>query len=133
LRQLGIRTATDLLKAFPPEQIDQRVNDNGEHLNFRKLEATGLDADQLRTLVRVLDEDTALAPVWNWQTRGVQARRACRQPRSQRTGIGSCAATALQVRSPREGTPVPDTAGPSPSGASPPTTNGSSGQGRPDQ
>jgi len=129
LRQLGIRTATDLLKAFPPEQIDQRVNDSGgEHLNFRKLEATGLDGDQLRTLVRVLDEDTALAPVWNWQARGVQARRACRQPRSQRTGTGSCAATALQDRSPREGTPAPDLAGPSPSGASPPTMNGSSGQ-----
>jgi hypothetical protein len=31
-------------------------------------------------------EDTALAPIWNWQTRGVQARWDCRRPRSRRTG-----------------------------------------------
>jgi hypothetical protein len=108
LRQLGIRTATDLLKAFPPEQIDRRIDDNGvDRLSFRKLKAGGLDEDQLRTLVRVLDEDTALAPIWNWQTRGVQARRDCRQPRSQRTETGSCAATAHQDRSPQAGAPVP--------------------------
>jgi hypothetical protein len=99
LRQLGIRTATDLLKAFPPEQIDRRVDDNGgERLSFRKLKAGGLDEDQIRTLVRVLDEDTALAPIWNWQARGVQARRDCRRPRTQRTGTGSCAAPAHQDR-----------------------------------
>jgi hypothetical protein len=95
LRQLGIRTATDLLKAFPPEQIDPLIGDNsGDRLSFGALKPGGLDEDQIRTLVRVLDEDTALAPVWNWQTRGVQARRDCRRPRSQRTGTGSCAATA---------------------------------------
>jgi hypothetical protein len=108
LRQLGIRTATDLLKAFPPEQIDRRVDDNYvDRLSFRKLKAGGLDEDQLRTLVRVLDEDTVLAPIWNWQTRGVQAWRDCRRPRSQRTGTGSCAATAHQDRSPQTGTPAP--------------------------
>jgi hypothetical protein len=95
LRQLGIRTATDLLKAFPPEQIDQRADDNGGgRLSFCDLKPGGLDEDQVRTLVRVLDEDTALAPIWNWQTRGVQARRDCRRPRSERTGTGSCAVTA---------------------------------------
>jgi hypothetical protein len=108
LRQLGIRTATDLLKAFPPEQIDRRVDDNGgDRLSFSDLKPRGLDVDQIRTLVRVLDEDTALAPIWNWQTRGVQARRDCRRPRSQRTGTGSCAATAHQDRSPRAETPAP--------------------------
>jgi hypothetical protein len=108
LRQLGIRTATDLLKAFPPEQIDRRIDDNsGDHLSFHKLKAGGLDEDQVRILVRVLDEDTALAPLWNWQTRGVQARRDCRRPRSQRTGTGFCAATAPQDRSPQAGTPAP--------------------------
>jgi hypothetical protein len=108
LRQLGIRTATDLLKAFPPEQIDRRVDDNdGDRLSFRKLRAGGLDEDQIRTLVRVLDEDTALAPIWNWQTRGVRARRDCRRPRSQRTGTGSCAATAHQDPSSQAGTPAP--------------------------
>jgi hypothetical protein len=108
LRQLGIRTATDLLKAFPPEQIDRRVDDDGQgRLSFFDLKPRGLDVDQIRTLVRVLDEDTALAPVWNWQARGVQARRDCRRPRSQRTGTGSCAATAHQDRSPQVGTPAP--------------------------
>jgi hypothetical protein len=108
LRQLGIRTATDLLKAFPPEQIDRRIDDSDvDRLSFRKLKAGGLDEDQLRTLVRVLDEDTALAPIWNWQTRGVQARWDCRRPRSQRTGTGSCAATEHQGRSPRAGAPAP--------------------------
>jgi hypothetical protein len=108
LRQLGIRTATDLLKAFPPEQIDRRVDDNGgDRLSFGDLKPGGIDEDQIRTLVRVLDEDTALAPIWNWQTRGVQARRDCRRPRSQRTGTGSCAATAHRDRSPRAGAPAP--------------------------
>jgi hypothetical protein len=108
LRQLGIRTATDLLKAFPPEQIDRRIDDNdADRLRFRKLKAAGLDQDQLRTLVRVLDEDTALAPIWNWQTRGVQARRDCRRPRSQRTGTGSCDATAHQGQPPHAGAPAP--------------------------
>jgi hypothetical protein len=108
LRQLGIRTATDLLKAFPPEQIDGRVDDNGgDRLSFSDLKPRGLDEDQIRTLVRVLDEDTALAPIWNWQTRGVLARRDCRRPRSQRTGTGPCAATAHQDRSPRAGAPAP--------------------------
>jgi hypothetical protein len=105
LRQLGIRTATDLVKAFPPEQIDPLVGDNSaDRLSFGALKPGGLDEDQIRTLVRVLEEDTALAPIWNWQTRGVQARRDCRQPRSQRTGTGPCAATGHQDRSPRAGT-----------------------------
>jgi len=95
LRQLGIRTATDLLKAFPPEEIDRRADENGRaRLGFRHLRPGGLDEDQIRTLVRVLDEDTALAPIWNWQTRGVQARRDCRRPRSERPGAGPCAITA---------------------------------------
>lgn len=107
LRQLGIRTATDLLKAFPPEQIDRRIDDDdADRLSFRELTAGDLDQDQLRTLVRVLDEDTALAPIWNWQTRGVQARRDCRRPRSQRTGAGSCAA-AHQERAPQAGVHAP--------------------------
>jgi hypothetical protein len=107
LRQLGIRTATDLLKAFPPEQIDRRIDDNdADRLRFRKLKAGGLDEDQLRTLVRVLDEDTALAPIWNWQTRGVQARRDCRRPRSQRIETGACAATTPRGQPPHRGAPA---------------------------
>ncbi len=32
----------------------------------------GLDQAQLRTIVRVLDNEPSLAPVWNWQMRGVR-------------------------------------------------------------
>jgi hypothetical protein len=32
----------------------------------------GLDQAQLRTIVRVLDQEPSLAPVWNWQMRGVR-------------------------------------------------------------
>jgi len=82
LRQLGVRNATDLLKAFPPEQIDPRDTTPGATARFTNLVAAGVDMDQIRTLVRVLDEDTGLAPVWNWQTRGSVARALTRRPRS---------------------------------------------------
>ena len=67
LRRVGIRTATDLLKAFSVEQ------DNGE----RAFRAPGdleppLPAGQLRLLVTVLAAEPGLAPVWNWQRNGVQ-------------------------------------------------------------
>jgi hypothetical protein len=88
LRQLGIRNATDLLKAFPPDQIDPReggpASDAAAMRKFDRLNAAGMDVDQIRILVRVLDEDTGLAPVWNWQTRGAQARSALRLPRTLR-------------------------------------------------
>lgn len=120
LRQLGIRTATDLLKAFPPDEIDRRADGNGHaHPGFRHLSPGGLDEDQVRTLVRVLDEDTALAPIWNWQTRGVQARRPCRRPRSGRPGTGACADGAAPTSS-SVGAPAPrwsrDVASSDPSG-----------------
>ena len=63
---------------------------------------------QIRTLVRVLDEDTALAPIWNCQTRGVQARRDCRRPRSQRTGTGSCVERNMDTASPERAERVAD-------------------------
>jgi len=50
--------------------------------NFAHLAAAGVDMDQIRTLARVLDEDTGLAPIWNWQTRGSVARAPSRRPRS---------------------------------------------------
>lgn len=86
LRQLGIRNATDLLKAFPPDQIDPLVDTPSVHGQFKQLEASGVDPDQIRILVRVLDEDTGLAPIWNWQTRGSLARYDVRRPRSQMGG-----------------------------------------------
>ena len=74
LRQLGIRKATDLLKAFPADCIDP-----GEELapgspwqkHLAEVAVQGLDQAQLRTIVRVLNAEPSLAPVWNWQERGV--------------------------------------------------------------
>jgi hypothetical protein len=100
LRQLGIRTATDLLKAFPPDQIDPRAPTGGGvpagHF-CSLLPEEGLDADQVRTLVRVLAEDTHLAAVWNWQAQGVVARHGAGRPRSVAPGgpaVGMPAADA---------------------------------------
>jgi hypothetical protein len=67
LRQLGIGKATDLLKAFPP--------DSAWAAHLRALEKGGLDLNQVRTIVRVLHATPSpLAPVWNWQKRGVTDR-----------------------------------------------------------
>lgn len=76
LRQLGIGKATDLLKAFPPACLDpgQELEPGSpwqEHL-ARIAKGEGLDPAQLRTIVRVLNKERSLAPVWNWQERGVR-------------------------------------------------------------
>jgi hypothetical protein len=66
LRRVGIRTATDLLKAFSVEQgCGERV--------FRVPDGLKppLPANQLRLLVAVLAAEPGLAPVWNWQRNGV--------------------------------------------------------------
>lgn len=90
LRQLGIRTATDLLKAFPPSQIDPYRRSQPASTDFKELVPDWVDQAQIRTLVRVLDEDVGLAPIWNWQTRGVRAKAPSRRPRSaQRTARGA--------------------------------------------
>jgi hypothetical protein len=75
LRQFGIRNATDLIKAFPPDKVDPGLTLAAgspwqEHLKM--VASPGLDEAQLRTLVRVLANEPSLAPVWNWQERGVQ-------------------------------------------------------------
>jgi hypothetical protein len=66
LRRVGIRTATDLLKAFSAEQ------ESGKRV-FRVPDGLEppLPADQLRLLVAVLAAEPGLAPVWNWQRNGV--------------------------------------------------------------
>ncbi len=70
LRRVGIRTATDLLKAFSVERDDRerafRLPDGLE---------PPLPADQLRLLVAVLAAEPGLTPVWNWQRNGVPAAR----------------------------------------------------------
>lgn len=61
LRQLGIRTATDLIKAFPPEEIDPDANSSQNPAPGTDLGKTLEDADmchsQIRNLVRVLSPD----------------------------------------------------------------------------
>ena len=71
LRRVGIRTATDLLKAFSVEQ------EGGKRV-FRVPDGLKppLPADQLRLVVTVLAAEPGLAPVWNWQHNGVPRQRA---------------------------------------------------------
>jgi hypothetical protein len=88
LRQLGIRTATDLIKAFPPEAIDPSApdSDQGAAAELRQmLRRERVNPYQIRMLVRVLSEERGLAPVWNWHNRGVRSRCPQRLPRSVRT------------------------------------------------
>jgi hypothetical protein len=75
-RQLGIRTATDLLKAFPAEAVDpnSRSPSRRPSLHLHAIKSVGLDVGQVGTMVRVLAQETSLAPVWNWQKRGVRHR-----------------------------------------------------------
>jgi hypothetical protein len=74
LRQFGIRKATDLINAFPPDKVDPGralppKSPWQQHL--KSVAKEGLDEAQLRTIVRVLAKDPSLAPVWNWLERGV--------------------------------------------------------------
>ena len=66
LRRVGIRTATDLLKAFS-------VEEEGGKRAFRVPDGLEppLPPGQLRLLVAVLAAEPGLAPVWNWQRNGV--------------------------------------------------------------
>jgi hypothetical protein len=79
LRQLGIRRATDLLKAFPAEHVDPYAtlpHDSPAAAHLRTLQAKGLDTAQVRSIVRVLSCNRLLAPVWNWENRGVLLSQA---------------------------------------------------------
>jgi hypothetical protein len=76
-RQFGIRKATDLLNAFPPQQMDPDVPiapDSPWEAHLSALKEQGLDIAQVRTMVRVLSHESSLAPVWNWYRRGVRER-----------------------------------------------------------
>jgi hypothetical protein len=58
LRRLGIRSATDLLRAFGDERA---------RLSRDALRARGLDPDQVETLLRLLGDEPGLNAVWNWK------------------------------------------------------------------
>jgi hypothetical protein len=64
LRRLGIRTATDLLKAYPPAEVATWCAEPDVGL------PSGLSWRELQLLVRVLDGQPGLTPVWNWQRHG---------------------------------------------------------------
>lgn len=74
LRRVGIRTATDLLRAF----------DVGPGADGRQawpadaFRARGLDPDQLATVCRLLASEPGLNPVWNWKS-GEVARTVVRR------------------------------------------------------
>jgi hypothetical protein len=75
LRRVGIRTATDLLKAFSAEQPQP---DGSRQREFTVPHGctTPLPEGQLRLLVTVLAQEPGLTPVWNWQSNGVPAHPA---------------------------------------------------------
>lgn len=72
LRCIGIRTATDLLIAFPPSEMDP---DTGRSQTTRDalaaLDAMGVKPATISMLVRILSKEPALNPVWNWQAHEV--------------------------------------------------------------
>lgn len=74
LRRVGVRTATDLLKAFSAERPQP---DGSLRREFELPEgvAPPLPEGQVRLLVTVLAQEPGLNPVWNWQRNGVQARQ----------------------------------------------------------
>jgi hypothetical protein len=59
LRAMGIRTATDLLKAIRADGTADRL--------VTILNARGLDGEAVRTIAEVLHQEPGLNPVWNWQ------------------------------------------------------------------
>jgi hypothetical protein len=75
LRRVGIRTATDLLKAFSAEQDAPQERAFSLPADVQP----PLPVDQLRLLVAVLAAEPGLAPVWNWQRNGVPDGRSPRQ------------------------------------------------------
>jgi hypothetical protein len=75
LRNLGVRTATDLLKLFPP---DARSTSDAEWLRDR-----GLDPHSVIALVRLLAAEPGINLVWNWQGGATAARRFSNDDRRQ--------------------------------------------------
>ena len=77
LRRIGVRSATDLLKALDPEAPGSQCADR-QPLTPEALTAHGLDPDQIDLLVRVLRTERGLDPIWNWKAGG-PALRSCKR------------------------------------------------------
>jgi hypothetical protein len=83
LRHLGVRTATDLLKAFPPTRTaSAETGTRTAPGEWNHRPHAGLKSEDIEVLARVLSEEQGLAPVWNWYDRGVRARCPIRRPPS---------------------------------------------------
>jgi hypothetical protein len=74
LRRAGVRTATDLLKAFSEEPSQKSGAPWRLTFSQGDIENPPLPPDQLKLLFKVLAEEPGLNPVWNWQWNGVQPR-----------------------------------------------------------
>jgi len=72
LRRFGIRTATDLLKAFPADNASGAVHRGQPIAVPPGLASDALTAEQLSLLVTVLRAEPGLKPVWNWQRHGAE-------------------------------------------------------------
>ena len=84
LEARGIRTASDLIKAWPASSPTAGNGAARAQAALRNRGLPGLDTEHCELLVRILDEDVRLAPIWNWQARGVQAQEEHRRPASAR-------------------------------------------------
>ena len=80
LRRVGIRTATDLLKAYSKEEVEQSPCSLPKRTFTPRpeIKQPPLHESQLRLLVSVLGAEPGLVPIWNWQRNGVALR--CSQP-----------------------------------------------------
>jgi hypothetical protein len=86
LRRVGIRTATDLLKAFS-EEVSQPDGSLPERAFAPQpeIKRLPLPESQLRLLVAVLGAEPGLAPIWNWQRNGVTVKRQARSVQNDQT------------------------------------------------
>jgi hypothetical protein len=92
LRRIGVRSATDLLRAFG-------AGDPHRPVSAAHLRARGLDPAQLATLLRLLVDEPGLNPVWNWKAGGTGRTRnagAAMEP----TAPASASASASVERTP---------------------------------
>jgi hypothetical protein len=86
LRRVGIRTATDLLKAFS-EEVEQPAGSLPERTFAPQpeIKRLPLPESQLRLLVAVLGAEPGLVPIWNWQHNGVAVHRQARSVHNDQT------------------------------------------------
>jgi hypothetical protein len=83
LRRIGVRSATDLLRAFGTGEGHQGSPHQAPSTDaFRVL---GLEPHQIEMLLRLLADEPGLDPVWNWKAGGA-GRRATPAPVSGNAG-----------------------------------------------